>query len=164
MKFILRTALTARVLGIVASLGLSQGHATPPAMPRIQPPFAQPEGAELDGLLQLVADKKMTPAQLMTQIERSIIFINNNMKRLPAGDKKKTVAFANAMKQAANAVVQLKNAVRKKDTKALPKRINAASVAIGKLNSTFGASRVKNDRSSRASPPSTAPTRSTFNR
>jgi hypothetical protein len=139
MRNLLRALLCATAMGVVATAGMGPSKAAPP-----QGTIFSTEDFGINDHVILVADTKKTPAQILQQMQRSMAYISNSYRRMPAANRNRSVAFANALRNAAQAVSQLKGAANKRDPKRFARQLNAASVAIGKLNTAYGMAKLNN--------------------
>jgi hypothetical protein len=85
-------------------------------------------------------------ADLLRQTQKSLAVVAATTKRLSRSDRKQAAPFVRAIGLSDRQMKAIKDAVARKDKKALAKAVSEASRIIGKLNSTYKLARIGDKR------------------
>ena len=82
--------------------------------------------------------------QLLGKSQRALSVVAVSLKKMTRAERGRSAPFVKAVRAADRALKAVRDAVARKDNKALGKAVSAASRAVGTLNSTYKRAKLKN--------------------
>ncbi|MFO1237929.1 MAG: hypothetical protein U1F24_13135 [Alphaproteobacteria bacterium] len=115
-----------------------------PAAALAAAPAATPVVGGSAALAALATSASLSGPQLLGKSQRALSVVAVSLKKMTRAERGRSAPFIKAVRAADRALKAVKDAVARKDNKALGKAISAASRAVGTLNSTYKRAKIKN--------------------
>ena len=115
-----------------------------PAAALAAAPASTPVVGGSAALAALATSASLSGPQLLGKSQRALSVVAVSLKKMTRAERGRSAPFIKAVRAADRALKAVKDAVARKDNKALGKAISAASRAVGTLNSTYKRAKIKN--------------------